>query len=563
MSAGASADSLKSSAASQERAEALRRYGVWAAVAVAVVFCVAVRSRLLSVPLERDEGEYAYAGQLILKGFPPYLHAYNMKFPGTYAAYAAVMALFGQSAAGVHFGLLLINVATTGLIFLLAKRLTNRFTATISAVSFAILSLSQWIPGIYAHAENFVIFFAVGGLLMLLIGIDGDRKLSLFAAGALLGLAVLMKQPGFMFFVFACFYLAWTEWRSKPFSMVRAGRRFGALVLGLVAPLALVGLWLVQSHVFGRFWFWTIEYGRQYATEVPISAIPMLFGLALQRMAAHSLALLLLAVVGAVVLRRTEAANKSRVFIAGLFACSFLAVCPGWYFRPHYFLMLIPSAALFIGIAISFGDQILVNRRLKPAYRAIPAGLLILALGTSLLSQRRLLFEADPGEVSRYIYDMNPYPESVVIAKYIKSQTGPEDRIAVLGSEPEIYFYADRLSATGYIYTYALMEHRQAFASQMEHELVNEVETAAPEFVVYVPIATSWGRDHQSSTEVFDWISQYVGNNYDLIGTAEIGPEFTLYNWDQGSLAHRQWKDAAGIFWPSVPTMFVYRKKAH
>jgi hypothetical protein len=39
--------------------------------------------------LERDEGEYAYAGQLMLQGIPPYQLAYTMKLPGPFAAYAA------------------------------------------------------------------------------------------------------------------------------------------------------------------------------------------------------------------------------------------------------------------------------------------------------------------------------------------------------------------------------------------------------------------------------------------------------------------------------------------
>ena len=45
-----------------------------------------IRYRLLDVPLERDEGEYAYAGRLILDGVPPYQGIYNMKLPGTYAS---------------------------------------------------------------------------------------------------------------------------------------------------------------------------------------------------------------------------------------------------------------------------------------------------------------------------------------------------------------------------------------------------------------------------------------------------------------------------------------------
>src|SRR5580698_4150326 len=82
-----------------------------------------IRIRLLPIPLERDEGEYAYAGQLILQGIPPYSVASNMKLPGTYAAHAIIMAIFGQTIAGIHFGLLLVNAATILLVFALGQRL--------------------------------------------------------------------------------------------------------------------------------------------------------------------------------------------------------------------------------------------------------------------------------------------------------------------------------------------------------------------------------------------------------------------------------------------------------
>src|SRR5262249_20001496 len=60
------------------------RWATLATVAAALLLVALVRLRLADVPLERDEGEYAYAGQLILHGIPPYQQAYNMKFPGTY-----------------------------------------------------------------------------------------------------------------------------------------------------------------------------------------------------------------------------------------------------------------------------------------------------------------------------------------------------------------------------------------------------------------------------------------------------------------------------------------------
>src|SRR5215472_10880401 len=69
-----------------------------------VVFFAGARYRLRETPLERDEGEYAYFGQLMLEGVPPYQLAYDIKLPGTYAAYAMIMALFGESSAGIHSG---------------------------------------------------------------------------------------------------------------------------------------------------------------------------------------------------------------------------------------------------------------------------------------------------------------------------------------------------------------------------------------------------------------------------------------------------------------------------
>src|ERR1017187_10562677 len=101
------------------------RFLPWLAVAAILLVAGGIRLHLLEVPLERDEGEYAYAGQLILQGIPPYELAYNMKLPGTYYAYAAGMAAFGQTVAGIHLTLLAVNSLTCVFIFLLGRKLSG------------------------------------------------------------------------------------------------------------------------------------------------------------------------------------------------------------------------------------------------------------------------------------------------------------------------------------------------------------------------------------------------------------------------------------------------------
>src|SRR5499433_4249831 len=102
-----------------------RRFSLrWEYVAICVVILLVsgIRFRLRDFPLERDEGEYAYAGQLILQGIPPYQLAYNMKLPGTYAAYALMMAVFGQTPSGIHIGVILVTSACVLLVFAIARR---------------------------------------------------------------------------------------------------------------------------------------------------------------------------------------------------------------------------------------------------------------------------------------------------------------------------------------------------------------------------------------------------------------------------------------------------------
>src|SRR3954465_10067048 len=86
----------------------------------------ALRFHLRNIPLERDEGEYAYAGQLMLQGIPPYKLAYNMKLPGTYGAYALIMAVFGQTTVGIHIGLILVNAVTVIVIYKLGRQIFGR-----------------------------------------------------------------------------------------------------------------------------------------------------------------------------------------------------------------------------------------------------------------------------------------------------------------------------------------------------------------------------------------------------------------------------------------------------
>lgn len=500
----------------------------WRALATIVfALVIAIRIRLLGIPLERDEGEYAYAGQLILQGIPPYKLAYNMKFPGTYAAYALIMSIFGQTILAIHLGLLLVNAATIVLIFLLGRRLIDSTAAIAAAACYAVLSVSPSVLGLAAHATNFVMLPVLGGTLLLLRqqGRETNQFLPLFASGLLFGVGALMKQPALLFIPFGAIYIVWNDLHPR-LSLNRIVRRIVIFGIGAVVPLGITCLILWRAGVIDKFWFWTIDYASQYGRLVPLSQAPQIFFRSAAEVVLTGWPLGILAGIGALAGLWDRRIRASTFFVIGFLFFSALALCTGFYFRAHYFILVLPAVSLLVGVAMSKLSEILKTRMIL--IRFIPLPLLALALSVPILLDKKIFFEVSPNQACAIIYPENPFLESVRIADYIREHTEPDDPIGVLGSEPEIYFYSHRHSATGYIYTYGLMEP-QKYAQQMQQEMIREIEHARPKYLISVAMAYSWLRRPDSDQAIFNWANAYMAQNYAATGFVNITPSETHY----------------------------------
>ncbi len=501
----------------------------WIVLIAVLLLTATVRARLLDVPLERDEGEYAYAGQLILQGVPPYESVYNMKLPGIYVAYAAILLLFGETPTGVHLGLLLANAAAIVLVFFLGERLAGTAAGLVAAASFALMSVSASVQGVFANAEHFVLVPALAGLLLFLIALDRERSWLLFGSGVLLGVAFVVKQPGAAFAAVAVVYLVVVGLRERPIDFPRLLRRTASLVTGLLLPLAVTVMTLIAAGVFERFRFWAIEYAGAYATQVPLSAARELVrfrGLEIVSAAP----LLWLLVLGGLLATVVDRQRLARPLFVGLLAVfSVLAVSVGLYFRPHYFVLALPSAAVLAGIFFAAIERRLATR-FRGWQRALPVALVAIVFGVSVFQQRALLFVWSPTEVARAVFAYNPFPESVVVGGYLREHSDPGDTIAVLGSEPQIYFYSGRRSATGHVYAYPWMED-QPFALEMQEAAIREIEEARPRFIVYVRVEPSWQQSGASPTRIFEWLARYQRERYTVVGLVEILEEGSRYHW--------------------------------
>ena len=242
----------------------------WTLLAMALIFAIYVRVRLREFPLERDEGEFAYAGQLILQGVPPYKLAYNMKLPGTYLAYAALMAVFGQTTSGIHLGLLAVNLATIVLLYRFVRELFDPFSAGMAAIAYAILSESPAFLGMAAHATHFVAFFGLAGTYLLWRHLQSGHLWQALASGLLMGIAFLMKQQGVFLMMFGGGYLLLLGLRLAVYPRKRLPAALGLYSLAAVLPYGLTCFWLWRAGVWEKFWFWTVEYASKYVQNIPL-----------------------------------------------------------------------------------------------------------------------------------------------------------------------------------------------------------------------------------------------------------------------------------------------------
>jgi hypothetical protein len=209
---------------------------------------------------------------------------------------------------------------------------------------------------------------------------------------------------------------------------------------------------------------------------------------------------------------------------------SCLAVCPGWYFRGHYFIQLLPAAGLLAGAAFHGISGWWARTRVS----SLPAPAVVFAAtGAAVLVQSSgVFFQLPPAQACRAVYGLNPFPEAVEISRYLETHTAPGANIAVLGSEPEIFFYARRHSATGHILTYPLMEP-QPYAAAMRAQMIREIELAHPEYVVYVNITCSWVHTTAPMDQsILQWFNQYRHNRYELTGLVNLFPDQpSQYQW--------------------------------
>jgi hypothetical protein len=526
-------------------------------IVAALVGFALIRAPFLSLPLERDEGEYAYIAQRMLAGDVPYRDAFDQKPPGVFVAYALAFTLLAESIEGIHLFLWLWTAAAGATLFALVRALAGGVAGGFALLAFALASADPQLQGHAANTENWMLLPLVLSAAACVRGWRRGNRLSWLACGGFAALACWFKQVAV---TDACLLAAGVLGDGilgRPAPAARTALARGALfALGAALASAPALLYLAATGALAPFLDAVFLHNLGYARASSWAEGLANLRVALARQGPSFAAVWALALAGWLLPGRV--AGPVRHALAAWWLASFAGAAIGLHFRPHYFLQTVPALCALAGIGAAGLAERLGARRARPPGWSVAAIAALVAV-LPFAAHRDLLLAGSPAAISRQFYGLNPFPESLVIAQHVARNSGPEDRVFVVGSEPQILFYAGRRSATRYIFFYPLTgDYPDARARQQA--VIEEVRAARPLYVVWVDVLTSLLRTERTEPLVFDATAALLERDYRVELVARLDASGRTYAFDRGDAARRFLREARESRHLGRPWIAVHRR---
>ncbi len=425
------------------------------AAGVAVV-ALLVRLPLVGLPLDPDEGGYAYIARRWASGERLYSpQAWVDRPQGLLVLFRAVTAL-SYSATAIRVAAALVATVLALAVGAVAWALAGRTAGLVAAATAAVLSAGALIEGYQLNGELAAASVGCVGLALAFWWRAGRLPPGwLVAAGLLCGAALLMKQSA-------------VDSAVVVLAVAATRRRWMPVVLAGAGVAAALGVAVLQAAVTGwsDWWYAVVAFQRTVAASQTLGGrwdgvrhvawhvAPELAGAAV------------VAVTGLVLLHRRRPAVPWWPLLLWL-AVSLLAVVSGPYAHPHYWVQMVAPLSVLVGVAAA-----------SLSHRAA-AALVVLALAAPLGLQVVLATRSPEHRTQTVVTDHRLLGNDEV-ADWIRTHSRPDDRVYAFVASADIYLLTDRL--TGYPYLWqANVEHIPG-ARQLLADYLSGPQ--APRFVV-------------------------------------------------------------------------------
>jgi 4-amino-4-deoxy-L-arabinose transferase-like glycosyltransferase len=449
---------------------------------------MAMRMHFITLPLDRDEGTYAYIAWRMDFGEMPYRDIIDHKPPIVYFLYNAAFKMFGANYTAVRGFSALYVILIMVSVFFTAKRIFGGRAAYFASALFSVFQGSVVFQAINANTELFLLL----PLMLSLYFAAGERKTEYFFSGILFSAAVFTK-PAVIYSA-----LLWVVyWAVKK-------EKNGAIffISGAVSFAAAVLVWAMSKAILPSFVEYVIKFNVLYARMKAGFRVKALTDFILE----NGVLLSSYFYSAIVIFKKEGTRGETLLFIMTTGLAAGIISLGGTY--EHYYLVL--YAPLCVSTGSMFSRLSRIQNRMK---RNAAAGAFLLFFAVTFPVCNFELYRAPFIQVTGRQYGYTVFYETPIIAQKINEIKGPDTTLFVWPSEPEIYFYTGVRSMFRQI---SVLPAYSAYYGAQVSGLLADAEKEKPGLIV---VTTKYGAP-------FDWIIK----NYDLVMMTRNNALFALKN---------------------------------
>lgn len=299
--------------------------------------------------VDRDESTFILMGQAWVDGFLPYTVLWDVKPPLTFFFYAAVIFIFGKSFIAIRLmGALLVSLSAY-FTYAITLKLSTKRAAIFSGIGCVFLqSMFGSIQGVMS--EHILMLFFMAALYFL---ISGKKMFELIVAGALLGIALMVKINIAFPVLLLGIYLLFHFYRSIGF-----GRTMLKMICLTVPALAVIFITFLPYYLAGsaHLWWDSVVLAPLAYTEAGRGGILPLLGVCLP---------ILLFIIWAWRSKRLDLKRYEIAMVVVSIVGLLLSFLKGGRINGHYLIQLYPPLLIIIAIVLG-GSLSKIKKKATP-----------------------------------------------------------------------------------------------------------------------------------------------------------------------------------------------------
>lgn len=425
-----------------------------------LVLAFLLRMPFFSVPLDYDEGTYAFFA-FFSRGERFYPSLPIGRLPGIIFTYRFLDSLFPGQIAAFRIAAALLAVLATFGIYKLGRLLHSRKAGIFSALIFALFS-SQISLDSPANTEFFMMPFTVLAFYLFWFFLRKGKYAYLALSGLSAGIAVFYKQVAVFEAALLGLWLVVENLegrRVKVRSLAKQGLIFG---ISFLVPLLAALLFFALRGELADFWWQSFGSGGEYwkyawSGGEGFDRLSNTF-----KFLWRPLWPFWLASLGGLVAVLINS-RKENIFLLIWLVFALAGVFfNGWFF-PHYFIQTIPPLSLLGGFFLA---KIFVEKRLS-LLRALGVGLAILLMAKNSWSHSSSFIQMRRGTISWEEHLENLGQETgdtgwlpfINSAQYLKREMRKEDTLFVWSTTPVSYYLTQKYPTTSFVYSYPFLDY--------------------------------------------------------------------------------------------------------